>query len=35
MAEVYASDDAQDKFVADFARAWTKVMMADRWDLLG
>ena len=35
VAEVYASDDAQQKFVADFARAWTKVMMADRWDLLG
>ncbi|MGI3780345.1 MAG: catalase/peroxidase HPI [Janthinobacterium lividum] len=35
VAEVYASDDAQDKFVADFARAWTKVMMADRWDLVG
>jgi catalase-peroxidase len=33
VAEVYASDDAQGKFVADFARAWTKVMMADRWDL--
>ena len=33
VAEVYASDDAQEKFVADFARAWTKVMMADRWDL--
>ena len=35
VAELYASDDAQQKFVADFARAWTKVMMADRWDLLG
>jgi catalase-peroxidase len=35
VAEVYASEDAQDKFVADFARAWTKVMMADRWDLVG
>ena len=33
VAEVYASDDAADKFVGDFARAWTKVMMADRWDL--
>ena len=35
VAELYAGDDAQDKFVADFARAWTKVMMADRWDLVG
>lgn len=35
VAELYASDDAADKFVADFARAWTKVMMADRWDLVG
>ncbi len=33
VAELYASDDAQEKFVTDFARAWTKVMMADRWDL--
>ena len=33
VAEVYASDDAADKFVGDFARAWSKVMMADRWDL--
>ena len=35
VAELYASDDAQEKFVADFARAWTKIMMADRWDLVG
>ena len=34
VAEVYASDDAAEQFVADFARAWTKVMMADRWDLM-
>ncbi|MGI3783548.1 MAG: catalase/peroxidase HPI, partial [Janthinobacterium lividum] len=33
VAELYAGDDAQEKFVADFTRAWTKVMMADRWDL--
>ncbi|HEY0240692.1 MAG TPA: peroxidase family protein, partial [Friedmanniella sp.] len=33
VAEVYASDDAAATFAADFARAWTKVMMADRWDL--
>ncbi|WP_353474754.1 catalase/peroxidase HPI [Salipiger sp. H15] len=32
-AEVYAQDDMGDKFVADFAKAWTKVMNADRFDL--
>ena len=32
-AEVYAQDDAQEKFVNDFAAAWTKVMNADRFDL--
>ncbi|MGA0562078.1 catalase/peroxidase HPI [Ancylobacter sp. VNQ12] len=32
-AEVYAQDDAQEKFVHDFAAAWTKVMNADRFDL--
>ncbi len=32
-AEVYAQDDAQQKFVKDFAAAWTKVMNADRFDL--
>ena len=32
-AEVYAQDDAQEKFVHDFAAAWTKVMNADRADL--
>ena len=30
IAEVYASDDAKDKFVNDFIAAWTKVMNADR-----
>ncbi|WP_183096197.1 catalase/peroxidase HPI [Nocardioides stalactiti] len=30
LAEVYASDDAQEKFVGDFVAAWTKVMDADR-----
>ncbi len=30
-AEVYASSDAREKFVADFAAAWTKVMNADRF----
>jgi catalase-peroxidase len=33
LAEVYASDDAREKFVADFVKAWTKVMNADRFDL--
>jgi catalase-peroxidase len=33
LAEVYASDDAKQKFVADFAAAWAKVMDADRFDL--
>jgi catalase-peroxidase len=32
-AEVYAQDDAHEKFVADFVAAWTKVMNADRFDL--
>jgi catalase-peroxidase len=33
LAEVYASDDAKEKFVKDFATAWTKVMELDRFDL--
>ncbi len=33
LAEVYAQDDAQGKFVHDFVAAWTKVMDADRFDL--
>ena len=33
LAEVYASDDAKEKFVADFVAAWTKVMNLDRFDL--
>ncbi|MFK7888885.1 MAG: catalase/peroxidase HPI [Gammaproteobacteria bacterium] len=33
IAEVYAADDAKDKFAADFVDAWTKVMNADRFDL--
>ncbi len=33
LAEVYAQDDAEAKFVADFVAAWTKVMNADRFDL--
>ena len=32
-AEVYAEDDAKEKFVKDFVAAWTKVMDADRYDL--
>jgi catalase-peroxidase len=32
-AEVYASDDAQGKFIGDFIKAWNKVMNADRFDL--
>ncbi len=35
IAEVYASDDAQDKFVRDFVAAWDKVMMLDRFDVPG
>ncbi|HTU71515.1 MAG TPA: catalase/peroxidase HPI [Candidatus Baltobacteraceae bacterium] len=34
LAEVYASADAGRKFVDDFVAAWTKVMNADRYDLL-
>ncbi|MCL2391087.1 MAG: catalase/peroxidase HPI [Oscillospiraceae bacterium] len=34
IAEVYASDDAKDKFCSDFVAAWNKVMNADRFDLL-
>ncbi len=33
LAEVYASDDAKEKFVSDFVAAWNKVMMLDRFDL--
>ena len=33
VAEVYASSDAEKKFVEDFAAAWTKVMNLDRFDL--
>jgi catalase-peroxidase len=34
LAEVYASDDAKEKFVRDFAAAWTKVMNLDRFDVV-
>ena len=33
ISEVYGSDDAKEKFVRDFAAAWTKVMNLDRFDL--
>jgi catalase-peroxidase len=33
LAEVYASDDAAEKFVHDFVAAWTQVMEADRFDV--
>jgi catalase-peroxidase len=32
-AELYAQDDAKQRFVQDFVKAWTKVMNADRFDL--
>ncbi|WP_424811832.1 catalase/peroxidase HPI [Roseococcus sp. YIM B11640] len=35
IAEVYAQGDAKEKFVKDFAAAWTKVMNLDRFDLHG
>ena len=34
LAEVYAQDDAKEKFVNDFVAAWYKVMNADRFDLV-
>ena len=33
VAEVYASSDADDKFINDFVKAWVKVMQLDRFDL--
>ena len=33
IAEVYACDDAEKKFVEDFVAAWNKVMSLDRFDL--
>ncbi len=35
IAEVYGCDDAQEKFVQDFVKAWDKVMNLDRYDLPG
>jgi catalase-peroxidase len=34
LAEVYAQDDAREKFVRDFVAAWDKVMNLDRFDLV-
>ncbi len=34
LAEVYASDDCEEKFVGDFVAAWNKVMNLDRYDLV-
>jgi catalase-peroxidase len=33
ISEIYASSDAKEKFVQDFAKAWTKVMNLDRFDV--
>jgi catalase-peroxidase len=33
LAEVYACEDSQQKFVSDFVDAWNKVMNLDRFDL--
>jgi catalase-peroxidase len=33
IAEVYAQDDAKEKFVKDFVKTWNKVMMLDRFDV--
>ena len=33
LSEVYASEDAKEKFVRDFVAAWDKVMNLDRFDL--
>lgn len=33
LAEVYATEDAQERFIRDFIKAWTKVMNLDRFDL--
>jgi len=35
IAEVFAQADAKEKFVKDFVKAWTKVMNADRFDMVG
>ena len=33
LAEVYAADDAKEKFVRDFVATWNKVMNLDRFDV--
>jgi catalase-peroxidase len=33
LAEVYATEDADEKFVTDFVSAWSKVMQLDRFDV--
>ena len=33
LAEVYACEDSEDKFIKDFVAAWAKVMNLDRFDL--
>ncbi|MBU3732763.1 MAG: catalase-peroxidase, partial [Beijerinckiaceae bacterium] len=33
LAEAYAQNDAKEKFVGDFVKAWTKVMNLDRFDI--
>jgi len=33
LSEVYASEDASERFVGDFVAAWDKVMSLDRFDL--
>ena len=35
LAEVYGSEDSQEKFVHDFVAAWNKIMNLDRFDLAG
>lgn len=34
IAEVYAAEDGQQKFIRDFVTAWNKVMMLDRFDVM-
>jgi catalase-peroxidase len=34
LAEVYACNDAKEKFVKDFIAAWTKIMNSDRFDIV-
>ena len=34
ISEVYAADDGEEKMIRDFAKAWTKVMQLDRFDLM-